>query len=178
MSSKWQHHEGYVMYSRHSILLRLIPVLLKYAVCCIFFFCQVKTCGLFLVIKPNNELCNACDILWSTVITLSKSKPREYYCFQFCHFRYKKCSLFSLSSLTNKYCTSKGLISTVLLFTYTGWPRHRENRECGCLFFQTGKTQGICQKILKIWFYTGNLPPTQGKFWSFKIKISQSCDEI
>ena len=53
----------------------------------------------------------------------------------------------------------------------TGWPRHRknrENREFGCSFFQTGKTQGICQKILKIQFYTGNLPPTQGKFWSFK----------
>ena len=31
-------------------------------------------------------------------------------------------------------------------------------------FFQTGKTQGICQKILKISFNTGNLPPTQGKF--------------
>ena len=33
---------------------------------------------------------------------------------------------------------------------FTGWPRHRENREFGSYFFQTGKTQGICQKILKI----------------------------
>ena len=24
-----------------------------------------------------------------------------------------------------------------------GWPQHRENREFGCKFFQTGKTQGI-----------------------------------
>ena len=51
---------------------------------------------------------------------------------------------------------------------YSGWPQHRENREFGCSFFQTGKTQGICQKIFKIWFYTGNLTRTQGKFWSFK----------
>ena len=27
--------------------------------------------------------------------------------------------------------------------TYAGWPRHRENREFGSYFFQTGKTQGI-----------------------------------
>ena len=46
----------------------------------------------------------------------------------------------------------------------TGFPRHRENREFGSPFFQTGKTQGICQKILKMCFYTGNLTPTQGKF--------------
>ena len=26
---------------------------------------------------------------------------------------------------------------------FTGWPRHRENREFGSYFFQTGKTQGI-----------------------------------
>ena len=26
---------------------------------------------------------------------------------------------------------------------HTGWPRHRENREFGSYFFQTGKTQGI-----------------------------------
>ena len=26
---------------------------------------------------------------------------------------------------------------------YSGWPRHRENREFGSYFFQTGKTQGI-----------------------------------
>ena len=25
----------------------------------------------------------------------------------------------------------------------TGWPQHRENREFGSYFFQTGKTQGI-----------------------------------
>ena len=46
----------------------------------------------------------------------------------------------------------------------SGLPRHRENREFGGPFFQTGKTQGICQKTLKIHFYTGNLTPTQGKF--------------
>ena len=45
-----------------------------------------------------------------------------------------------------------------------GLPRHRENREFGSAFFQTGKTQGICQMILKMCFYTGNLTPTQGKF--------------
>ena len=28
----------------------------------------------------------------------------------------------------------------------SGLPRHRENREFGCPLFQTGKTQGICQK--------------------------------
>ena len=27
--------------------------------------------------------------------------------------------------------------------TLSGWPRHRENREFGSYFFQTGKTQGI-----------------------------------
>ena len=27
--------------------------------------------------------------------------------------------------------------------TMTGWPWHRENREFGSYFFQTGKTQGI-----------------------------------
>ena len=27
--------------------------------------------------------------------------------------------------------------------TLPGWPRHRENREFGSYFFQTGKTQGI-----------------------------------
>ena len=47
---------------------------------------------------------------------------------------------------------------------HSGLPRHRENREFGGPFFQTGKTQGICQKILKMHFYTGNLTPTQGKF--------------
>ena len=26
---------------------------------------------------------------------------------------------------------------------FSGWPRHRENREFGSYFFQTGKTQGI-----------------------------------
>ena len=46
----------------------------------------------------------------------------------------------------------------------SGLPRHKENREFGGPFFQAGKTQGICQKILKIYFYIGNLTPTQGKF--------------
>ena len=30
--------------------------------------------------------------------------------------------------------------------------------------FPDRETQGICQKTLKIHFYTGNLTPTQGKF--------------
>ena len=30
-----------------------------------------------------------------------------------------------------------------LYVTGSGWPRHRENREFGSYFFQTGKTQGI-----------------------------------
>ena len=42
------------------------------------------------------------------------------------------------------------------LFTLTGWPRHRESREFGSYFFQTGKTQGIC-------FDTGKNFETQGK---------------
>ena len=46
----------------------------------------------------------------------------------------------------------------------SGLPRHREHGEFECSFFQTGKTQGICQKC----FYTGNLPPTQVKFGGFK----------
>ena len=50
-----------------------------------------------------------------------------------------------------------------------GLPRHRENREFGSPFFQTGKTQGICQNILKICFYTGNLTPTQEKFGGQKL---------
>ena len=54
--------------------------------------------------------------------------------------------------------------------TLSGLPRHRENREFGSPFFQTGKTQGICQNILKIHFYTGNLTPTQGKFGGKKKK--------
>ena len=37
----------------------------------------------------------------------------------------------------------------------SGLPRHRENREFGCAFFQTGKTQGICQKYLKYEFTQG-----------------------
>ena len=39
--------------------------------------------------------------------------------------------------------------------TLPGLPRHRETREFGSPFFQTGKTQGICQKILKICFSQG-----------------------
>ena len=79
------------------------------------------------------------------------------------------------------------MISKVLSFIFgiskSGWPRHRENREFGSYFFQTGKTQGICQKILKIWFYTGNLPSTRkilkfqklnvkpGLWWNIAIKF-------
>ena len=39
-----------------------------------------------------------------------------------------------------------GSINTVkakLAFISSGWPRHRENREFGSYFFQTGKIQGI-----------------------------------
>ena len=59
-----------------------------------------------------------------------------------------------------------------------GLPRHRENREFESPFFQTGKTQGICfKKILKICFYTGNLPRTQGKFECLKNKkIKRTCN--
>ena len=35
------------------------------------------------------------------------------------------------------YCALMTNLATV------GWPRHRENREFGSYFFQTGKTQGI-----------------------------------
>ena len=40
---------------------------------------------------------------------------------------------------------SKGrnFTNVVALKRKTGWPRHRENREFGSYFFQTGKTQGI-----------------------------------
>ena len=51
----------------------------------------------------------------------------------------------------------------------TGLPRHRENREFGSSFFQTGKTQGICKKLSKMHFYTGNLTQTQGKFGGEKV---------
>ena len=56
-----------------------------------------------------------------------------------------------------KEMVSKGMLgkfhliffgSTNLEKICPGLPQHRENRECGCSFFQTGKTQRICQKIL------------------------------
>ena len=52
----------------------------------------------------------------------------------------------------------------MLVALITGLPRHRENREFGSPFFQTGENTGNLPKILKIWFYTGNLTSTQGKF--------------
>ena len=55
--------------------------------------------------------------------------------------------------------------------TLPGLPRHKETREFGGPFFQTGKTQGICQKILNICFYRGNLTPTQGKFGGKKKEL-------
>ena len=39
--------------------------------------------------------------------------------------------------------TSEILFANTLHHSGTGWPRHRENREFGSYFFQTGKTQGI-----------------------------------
>ena len=35
------------------------------------------------------------------------------------------------------------LVGNCSLMFSSGWPRHRENREFGSYFFQTGKTQGI-----------------------------------
>ena len=40
-------------------------------------------------------------------------------------------------------------------YTKSGLPRHRENMEFGSPFFQTGKTQGIFQKYIKICFRQG-----------------------
>ena len=46
-----------------------------------------------------------------------------------------------------------GLINKLAI---TGWPRHRENREFGSYFFQTGKLSEFCFDTGKIFFcYTG-----------------------
>ena len=45
--------------------------------------------------------------------------------------------------------TQKGLVS--------GWPRHRENREFGSYFFQTGKTQGILLQHRESFWDTGKI---------------------
>ena len=40
-------------------------------------------------------------------------------------------------------------VKLILVYDYgtgIGWPRHRDIREFGCSFFQTGKTQGIFYK--------------------------------
>ena len=42
-------------------------------------------------------------------------------------------------------------------YSTPGLPRHRENGELGSSLFQTMKPRGICLKILKTYFYTGNL---------------------
>ena len=43
-------------------------------------------------------------------------------------------------------------IIAVVADTYTWWPRHRENREFGCYFFQTGKTHVIfCNTWKPFW---------------------------
>ena len=44
------------------------------------------------------------------------------------------------------------------------------NREFGCSFFQTGKTQGICLKILKTCFCKGIYFQHREKFDVLKIK--------
>ena len=50
-------------------------------------------------------------------------------------------------------------------YTHTqGYQRKGKNREFGRPFFQTWKTHKICLQELKISYYTGNFPPTQGKF--------------
>ena len=51
-------------------------------------------------------------------------------------------------NIAREIYTNKSLfkyVTSVVLYKYTGtgWPRHRENREFGSYFFQTGKTQGI-----------------------------------
>ena len=64
---------------------------------------------------------------------------------------------FSASLAQHKYCLGKlTIFHFVFIIMYiivhyidlgceqsSGWPRHRENREFGSYFFQTGKTQGI-----------------------------------
>ena len=40
---------------------------------------------------------------------------------------------------------------------YSGWPRHRENREFGSYFFQTGKTQGILLQHRESFWDTGKI---------------------
>ena len=47
------------------------------------------------------------------------------------------CSLVPCSFQEGRGCLFPGVHGT------PGWPRHRENREFGYYFFQTGKTQGI-----------------------------------
>ena len=39
----------------------------------------------------------------------------------------------------------------------TGWPRHRENREFGSYYFQTGNTQGILLEHGKFWRHRENI---------------------
>ena len=51
--------------------------------------------------------------------------------------------------LISKYC-QKGIVRLFIFLSLPGWPRHRENREFGSYFFQTGKN-------------TGNFALTQGK---------------
>ena len=41
--------------------------------------------------------------------------------------------------------------------TKSGWPRHRENREFGSYFFQTGKTQGILLQHRESFWDTGKI---------------------
>ena len=45
--------------------------------------------------------------------------------------------------LSVRICESFFFIIHVRYDIISGWPRHRENREFGSYFFQTGKTQGI-----------------------------------
>ena len=47
-----------------------------------------------------------------------------------------------LNFKSNMYTVSKNRVPS-LFKVNPGWPQHRENREFGSYFFQTGKTQGI-----------------------------------
>ena len=64
----------------------------------------------------------------------------------------------------------------------SGLPRYWKNREFGFSFFQKGKAQGICQKILKICFTEGIYLQHRENFEVLKIKectrivVQHSCN--
>ena len=77
-----------------------------------------------------------------------------------CHHRHSPCQ-----SLTGTLAGRMGQVpGTCKQALSKAYGRTGLHREFGGPFFQTGKTQGICQTILKICFCTGNLTLTQEKF--------------